>query len=87
MFSAKIIGEFLGTFVFLMSVQRVGQAIPIAVTLLAVIYLFGGNFNPAISAMKWYAGELSSSDAVSFIAVQLLAGWSALKVNSMLNRA
>lgn len=90
MFSPKLLVEFLGTFVFLLVVQRVGQPIPVAVALLAMIYLGAGlssHFNPAISCMKWVGGELSSSDCMMFVATQLVAGFCALKVNSYLSRA
>jgi len=90
MFSPKLLVEFLGTFVFLLTIQRVGQPIPIAIALLAMIYVgasvSGAHFNPAVSCMKWFNGELSSSDCVMFVATQVLAGWCALKVNGYLNR-
>ena len=89
MFYSKLLVEFLGTFVFLLVVQRVGQALPIAVALLAMMYLganLSSHFNPAISCMKWFNGELSSSDCLMFVATQLVAGFCALKVNSYLNR-
>ena len=45
--------EFIGTFVFLSVILRVGQPIPIAVALLSAIYfggsISGGHFNPAVS--------------------------------------
>lgn len=91
MFSPKLLVEFLGTFVFLLVVQRMGQQpFAVAAALLAMIYLGTGlssHFNPAISCMKWANSELSSSDCLMFVATQLVAGFCALKVNSYLSRA
>lgn len=91
MFSPKLLVEFLGTFVFLLTIQRVAQPIPVAVALLAMIYIAssvsGAHFNPAVSCMKWLNNELSSSDCLMFVATQVLAGWCALKFNRYLSRA
>ncbi len=90
MFSPKLLVEFLGTFVFLLVIQRVGQSLAVAVALLAMLYLGAGlssHFNPAVSCMKWFNGELSSNDCLMFVATQLVAGFCALKFNNYLNRA
>jgi glycerol uptake facilitator-like aquaporin len=90
MFFPKLLVEFLGTFVFLLVVQRVGKAVPIAIALLAMIYLGTGlssHFNPAISCMKWASGELSGYDCFMFVATQVVAGLCALKFNSYLSHA
>lgn len=51
----QCVAELVGTFVFLSVILSQGQPIPIAVALLAVIYLAGGvsggHFNPAVTFM------------------------------------
>ena len=59
----KLFVEFLGTFVFLSVILGTGEAIPIGVALVAVIFLggkySGGNFNPAVSFMSYLNDKLS----------------------------
>jgi aquaporin Z len=70
--------EFLGTFVFLSVILATANPIAIAITLLAMIYfggnISGGHFNPAVSAMFWSKGELSTTDAIIYIIAQILGG-------------
>ena len=78
----KFIAEFIGTFVFLGVILATGEAIPIGVALVAVIFLMGkvsgGNFNPAVSAMLYAKGDLNASDLVSYVVAQVLGGLCAL---------
>lgn len=74
--------EFIGTFIFLSVVLITGQAIPIAVTLLAVIYftshISGGHVNPAISTMMFVKGALPLDKYVGYVVAQILGGLLAL---------
>ena len=49
----KYLVEFLGTFIFLSVILITGQAIPIGLTLAAMVYwggnISGGAFNPAVA--------------------------------------
>ena len=62
----NIIVEFIGTFIFLSVILSVGHAIPIAITIAAIIYFAkntsGGNLNPAVSIMMYLDGKISIQD-------------------------
>lgn len=78
----KLLVEFLGTALFLSIIEGQGQPIPIAIGLLAAIYfggsISGGHFNPAVSVMKFFQGDLSYSNLIGYVAVQVLGGLAAL---------
>jgi glycerol uptake facilitator-like aquaporin len=78
----ELFAEFLGTFIFLFIILQQGQPIPIAVGLLAVIYMFGnisgGHFNPAVSIMMGVKGDVSTKKAIYYIVAQVLGGLCAL---------
>jgi aquaporin Z len=78
----KFVAEFVGTFVFLGVILATGEAIPIAIALAAVIFLFakvsGGNFNPAVSAMLYAKGDLNSTQLGAYVVAQVLGGLAAL---------
>jgi len=73
--------EFIGTFFFLSVILVTGLPIPIAVALLAVIYLggnvSGGHYNPAVSYMFWLSGGSSSSKTIAYIVSQYLGATAA----------
>ncbi|MBG02256.1 MAG: hypothetical protein CL470_08305 [Acidimicrobiaceae bacterium] len=74
--------EFIGTFIFLSVILRVGEPIPIAVALLASIYfggsISGGHFNPAVSIMMYLKKSLSGKDLPMYILSQVVGGMTAL---------
>jgi aquaporin Z len=77
-----LITEFIGTFIFLSVVISSGQAIPIGLTLAAVI-LFGAgssatHFNPAISTMMMVAGKMPLETYAGYVIAQILGGLCAL---------
>ena len=78
----KFLAELIGTFVFLGVILATGEAIPIGVALVAVIFLMGkvsgGNFNPAVSAMLYAKGDLKANELVSYVIAQVLGGLGAL---------
>lgn len=80
--------EFIGTFVFLSVILRIGEPIPIAVGLLAAIYfggsISGGHFNPAVSFMMYLKENLSMQDLPLYVLAQLLGGASALQFQNMI---
>lgn len=77
-----VIAEFIGTFVFLSCILAVGQPVPIAVTLLAMIYfaghLSGGHFNPAVSTAVLARGGMDGPRFASYVAAQLLGALAAV---------
>ena len=76
--------EFVGTFVFLSVILRVGEPIPIAVALLASIYfggsISGGHFNPAVSVMMAMAGKMNMKDLAPYVIAQIAGGLAALEL-------
>ncbi len=78
----KYIVEFLGTFLFLSVVIATTNPVLIALALLTAVVLVtsvsGAHLNPAISAMFWAKGSLSSTDLLGYILAQIAGGFSAL---------
>lgn len=74
----KLLAEFIGSFIFFFVILQHGKALEIAVALAAMIFAFaavsGANFNPAVSFSLFLSGKLSSTDFISYVLVQLLAG-------------
>ena len=61
----KYLVECVGTFMLVFVILRKGEAIPIAITLLAMIYV-GGNisgaaYNPAVSMVSFLQNKISST--------------------------
>lgn len=79
---AAVIGEFIGTFIFLLVILAVGQPIPIVIGLLAAILAFGGvsggHFNPAVSTMLLAKGDISVVTFLVYVVAQVLGGLAAL---------
>ena len=77
----KLLTEFVGTFIFLSVIIATGEAIPIALTLAAMILfggkISGGHFNPAVSTMFLVKGDIDMVTYMAYIMVQVLAGISA----------
>lgn len=78
----KLIVELIGTFIFLAVILRIGQPIPIAITLAAAIFfgsaISGGHFNPAVSFMTYLNNGMSATDLVQYVIVQMIAAAMAL---------
>ena len=79
--------EFIGTFVFLSVILRVGEPIPIAIGLLAAIYfggsISGGHFNPAVSVMMFLKKSLPMNKLLLYIVAQVLGGVAALEFSKL----
>ena len=77
----KYFVEFLGTFIFLSVIIATGEAVPIGLALMSVIYwggaVSGGNYNPAVSFMLYLNNKLPFTDFLMYIAFQLLGGFAA----------
>lgn len=78
----KYLVEFLGTFVFLSVILSQGQALPIVITLAAVIFfggsISGGHFNPAVSFMMHMKNTLPLEDFLFYVVSQMAGGAAAL---------
>lgn len=87
---SAVLGEFIGTFVFLLVILVVGQPIPIVVGLLAAILAFGnlsgGHFNPAVSTMMLAKGDISVVQYALYVIAQVLGGLAALMWWSMTSK-
>jgi glycerol uptake facilitator-like aquaporin len=84
-FNSQLIAEMLGSFVFLLAVFAVGQPIPVAVGLLAAVYVFasvsGAHFNGTISVVKYLANELNSTQLAGYLLAQIVGGLAAFYVS------
>jgi len=79
MIPMNLVGEFLGTMVLLYAVSKYGTPLAVGLGLALAAYLFGhlsgGNYNPAVSFMKYIAGQMSQKMFLQYVAVQLLAAY------------
>lgn len=79
--SVALLVEFIGSFIFYSVILASGEAIPVAIALLAAIYfgghLSGGSFNPAVTVIMMLNNKLTTKAGLMYIAVQLLAGFTA----------
>ena len=78
-----LLAEFLGTFLLVLSVLASGgNAWIVGGTLALVILLVGamsgGQVNPAVSVAMFLKGALSSQELLAYVAVQILGGAASL---------
>jgi aquaporin Z len=75
----KFFVEFIGTFIFLSVILINGQAIPIGLTLTAMIFwggkISGGAFNPAVSLALYLNKKINMNEFVGFILCQFLGAF------------
>lgn len=75
----NLVGEFLGTLVFLYAVAKYGTALAVGLGLGIAVYAFGhlsgGHYNPAVTFMKYLGGSLSQATFVKYTLTQLLAAY------------
>lgn len=81
--TSQLVGEFLGTFLFVLTITLatigIGSLAPLAIgfMLMAMVFTFGyitgGHFNPAITWATVVTGHTSFSKFVSYAIVQVLA--------------
>jgi len=88
-----LVVEIIGTFIFFSIIlSAVAESsygpIAIAVGLLAAIYfggkISGGHYNPAVSVMMFFKGNLSLSTMIGYIIAQITGALLALLMNSYL---
>jgi len=84
---SKLLGEFLGTFILVLTVglnvlgNSKAAAFSIAASLMCMIYAIGdvsgAHFNPAVTVAITCRGKISGKEAALYIVTQLIAGFSA----------
>lgn len=79
----KIISELIGSFFFFSVILGTTEAIPIGITLIAVIYLIGplsgGHVNPITSLLMYEKGNIDQITLFAYIMVQLIGSYLAYK--------
>ena len=72
----KCFVELIGTFIFLSVILITGQAIPIGLSLAAMIYwggaISGGAFNPAVSLALYLNKKINLTELVGYILCQFI---------------
>lgn len=82
--------EFIGTFILISVILMVGEPIPIAVALLAGIYLVGkvsgGHMNPIVTMSMYINKKISNSDFCGYVVAQCLGGIAAVYFAKMIRK-
>jgi len=78
----KLIAEFLGSFLLMISILASGgNFLIIGLTLAVIVFLTGGisgaAVNPAVAAGLWYSGTLNAQSFVFYAIVELLGALAA----------
>ncbi len=72
----KYLVELIGTFIFLSVILITGEAIPIGLTLAAMIYwggkISGGAFNPAVTLALYLNKKLNTVQLVGYMIAQFI---------------
>ncbi len=84
----KYLMEYLGTLLFVFVILKMPNPLVIGLTLAVLIFIAsstsGGHFNPAVSMTMWVRKSLKTNDALLYVLMQLLGGYTALKLSKML---
>ena len=72
----KYFVELIGTFIFLSVILMTGEAIPIGIALVAMIYwggkISGGAFNPAVTIALYLNKKLNAVQLVGYMVAQFI---------------
>ena len=72
----KYLVELIGTFIFLSVILITGEAIPIGLTLAAMIYwggkISGGAFNPAVTLALYLNKKLNTVQLIGYMIAQFI---------------
>ena len=84
----KYLMEYLGTLLFVFVILKMPNPLVIGLTLAVLIFVAGstsgGHFNPAVSMTMWVRKSLKTNDALLYVLMQLLGGYTAFKLSKML---
>ncbi len=76
--------EFTGTFFLVLTVALTGNPIAIGAVLIAMVYMggfmSGAHYNPAVTLAVLVRGRIGLTDAIGYMASQILAGFAAAAV-------
>ena len=80
--SVKLLAEFIGSFLLMISILASGgNFLVMGTTLGVIVFLIGGisgaSVNPAVSAGLWYSGTLNTNMFMLYSLVQVLGGLAA----------
>ena len=77
-----LLAEFLGTFLFVLSILVTGNAVVIGATLALIVWLLskisGGHVNPAVTLTFFLKGSISTNELVGYLGSQFLGGVASL---------
>jgi glycerol uptake facilitator-like aquaporin len=83
----KYLAEYLGTTFFLYVILVTGNFMAIGAALALAVYIgshiSGANYNPAVSIMMYFKGNLSATNLAPYIVAQILGGLTALKLQQL----
>jgi len=72
----KYVVELIGTFIFLSVILITGEAVPIGIALVAMIYwggkISGGAFNPAVTLALYLNKKLNSVQLLGYMVAQFV---------------
>ena len=84
---AKLLTEFIGTFIFLYVIIAVGEPVAVGVTLTAVAFfsgkISGGHVNPVVSFAKMMKGEMSALEMSLYSLVHIAGAACAVLFHNM----
>lgn len=85
----QIFAECVGTYVFFMCILQTSDPFPIAIGLLAAVYMFGkvsgGFFNTTLSFIMYLKGDIGLFKLVAYILAQTIGGILALTTWKIIN--
>jgi aquaporin Z len=85
----QLFAECVGTYVFFMCILQSSDPLPIAIGLLAAVYMFGkvsgGFFNSTLSLIMYLKGTIGITRLFAYIFAQIIGGILALTTWKILN--
>jgi len=87
----SLLAECIGTFVFFTCILQASDPIPVAIGLLAAIYMFGkisgGHFNSTVSLMMFLKGDIDFNTLIAYVLAQSIGAVIALITWKYINNA
>jgi glycerol uptake facilitator-like aquaporin len=86
----QLFAECVGTYVFFMCILQTSDPLPIAIGLLAAVYMFGkvsgGFFNSTLSFIMYLKGAIGITKLFAYVLAQTVGGILALTTWKILNK-